>query len=715
MSQTGPGPGVFTPASRRVCAFDTETYLIAPARLAPPMVCLSWQFEGEAAQLAHVDEAEPIIRGWLDDPNVVLVGHNVAFDCAVIAEEFPHLRNRIFHAYRDNRITCTKICQQLLDIAGGVYRRKHVGKGVFIQQNYDLESVAKRYGFHVQKDAWRTSYGEFRNVPLARWHEHATIVQARGRARLAELDALIAEGRLDTSDKRVAKEIEGLRDMVQGDPSRVTAYPKEDAVATLTAFKGQVQHARWLANQWDQARAYFALHLDSAWGLRTDEHGVSILERETRAAIAELEEELTELGLVRADGTRDTKAAKRRMIDICLRDGLVIPRTATHADEGKCKTLDGKPLPDGADECEDHVCLDADACEASEDEALAAYANYSTQKKVLTNDVKSLLTGIRWPIHTSYGLAETGRTTSSRPNIQNVTKREGMRECYVARPGYVFAQCDYPTLELYTLAQCCLSWLGESKLAEALNGGLDPHIWFAASMRGMDYAEAERAHKDKTHPRHEDIKRARQLAKPANFGFPGGMGAEKFVTATRKQVGRKAFAEMGLDVPRAKRLKEEWLAAWPEMRKYFERVAALCDNPARKATVETLFTQRSRGQASFCAACNNGFQGLASDIAKRAAWYLAWAQYVDEAPRSPLFNSRTPILVHDEFIAEVRDDGRAHDAAYELARIMGKAANEFLPDVPMPLAKLQPALMKRWSKKAESKFDAEGRLIVWSP
>lgn len=687
------------------------------------MVCLTWQTIGAAHQIVHVREAEPILRGWLEDPNVLLVGHNVAYDCAVVSEEFPHLRDLIFKAYEEDRITCTKWRQALLDIASGTYRRKHLGKGVFVKQTYDLEQVAKRHGFIVQKDAWRMSYGEFLNVPLSRWHEHAPIVQAKGRARLEELTRSF-----DGKDKKLAKEIEGLREMVNGDPSRVTTYPLEDATATLTAYLGQERHAAWLDDQFRQACAYFSLHLFSAHGARTDEYGVSVLERETLALIEELEDELIQLGLVREDGTRDTKIAKRRMIEVCKEDGAVIPRTKTHTElkdnpqnppSGKCCKLDGTVVPDGSDDCEEHVCLDAEACELSDDEVLQAYAEYSMQKKVLSNDVKALIEGIRWPVHTTYGLAETGRTTSSKPNIQNVTKRPGLRECYIARAGFLFAQCDYPTLELYTLAQCCLAWLGQSKLAEALNGGLDAHLWFAASMLGVSYDEADKRLKDKD----PELKKTRQLAKAANFGFPGGMGVAKFVRATRKAVlasakeeGKDPFATweaLGLNEKRARKLKDEWFVAFPEMPHYFARINALCDNVSSKATVETLYTKRTRGQASYCAAANNGFQGLASDCAKRAAWLIAKAQYVERT--SPLFNSRTVFFVHDEFIAEVRDDERAHDAAYELGRLMAVAANKYLPDVPIPLEKMVPVLMKRWSKKAESVFNANGRLVAWSP
>lgn len=144
---------------------------------------------------------------------------------------------------------------------------------------------------------------------------------------------------------------------------------------------------------------------------------------------------------------------------------------------------------------------------------------------------------------------------------------------------------------------------------------------------------------------------------------------------------------------------------------YFARVNSQIDPEAGLATVQTLFTNRIRGGATYCAACNNGFQALGSDCAKEAGWRIACAQYVDTT--SPLYNTRTIAFVHDEFILEVPDGPSAHDAAYELARLMREGANTYLPDVPIPARKMKPLLMRQWSKKARPTFDEEGRLVPW--
>ncbi|MBX3218889.1 MAG: hypothetical protein KF795_00135 [Labilithrix sp.] len=639
------------------------------------------------------------------------MGHNVAYDMAVICERFPALRPLVFRAYDDDRVTDTQLREQLLDIAGGSYRYRIDKRGRRVEKRYTLEAVAdRRTGIKLQKDGWRLSYGEFQDVPLTGWPTRAREVQARARQRLASLPDPETIPRKERTPA-LLEEIKNLRGLVDSAPEQCLRYPLDDARATFAVYEAQEIHARYLNDQFRQARAAFWLHLSSAWGAKTNAEGVESLRREIEALLAETEDDLKLAGLVRANGTRDTKVAKARMIEICARERLDLVRTEAHfEDDAPCK---------GADDCREHVCLDADACERSGDDVLISYAELTTYRKVLSNDVKALAGGTYWPIHTRYGLAETGRTTSSKPNVQNWARGrkckacgskgcelcggtgtlDGAREAFIPRPGRVFAQADFPQLELYTLAQCCVSWLGKSRLADALNAGLDPHLSVAALILGTTYEDA------KKNKATREVKEARGAGKVANFGFPGGLGIDSLVSYAKKSYG------VVLTRDQAKRLKEHWFEAWPEMPHYFARINALCDNAANRAVVETLFTKRIRGNATYCAACNNGFQALGADCAKNAGWRITRAAYVDQA--SPLFNARIVAFVHDEFIAEVDDATSAHDAAHELARLMVEGANVYLPDVPIPMSKMEPLLMRRWSKKAEPRFGKEGRLVPW--
>lgn len=701
-----------------IVAFDTETALIRPALLAPPLVCLTWQSPGEEAQIAHVSDAEPILRQWLES-DVILVGHNVAYDLAVIAQRFPHLDSLIIKACDEDRVTDTMIRQWLLDGAGGVYRGRTDDKGKYFAYEYTLEALARRNtDLRLFKDGWRLSYAEFIDTPLPEWPRRAREVQEAARPRVAELNAWIADCTDafgdEAREKALIRERDGLEEMIASDPSRASEYPLDDARATLAVWQAQEAHAHYLKDQHRQTRAYVALYRSSAWGLRTDEEGVEQLARVTKAAADELEDDLIQIGLLRANKTRDTKAARARMVRVCREGGLTLRRTDGHfavipaGEPSKCKSADGVLLEPGDDACVEHVSLDADACNASEDEVLIHYAEISTLKKVLANDVKALQKGTIYPVHTRYGYAETGRTTSSKPPIQNLCKREGIREAFVARPGTVFAAADFPSVELFTHAQCCATWLGQSKLAEALNGGMDPHVAMAAQMMGIAYVDAYARYRAGD----RDVADMRQLAKIANFGFPGGMGAKKLAASARKQLAGnpELVARLDLSVDRMKKLKTQWFETWPEMPHYFAHINALCDTYDGRATVETLFTERIRGGATYCAACNNGFQALAADCAKEALWRVCREQY--DEPTSALYNTRTVAFVHDEIIIEA-PEATAHEAAQRLADVMVAGANLYLPDVPIQRSKLEPLLMRRWSKKAKPVTGADGRLVPW--
>jgi len=69
------------------------------------------------------------------------------------------------------------------------------------------------------------------------------------------------------------------------------------------------------------------------------------------------------------------------------------------------------------------------------------------------------------------------------------------------------------------------------------------------------------------------------------------------------------------------------------------------------------------------------------------------------------------LFIHDEIIIETPLE-IAHEAGYELARIMVDTMKKYVPDVKVSAS---PALMTCWSKDAIAIIDDSGRLIPWSP
>src|SRR5271166_2849652 len=190
-----------------------------------------------------------------------------------------------------------------------------------------------------------------------------------------------------------------------------------------------------LDDEYRQARAAFALHLCSAWGLYTDPDAVDKLEEALRAEYATLEGELQREGVVREDGSANTAVAKSYMVAACAEEGLPVALTK------------------GGD-----VSLNAEACDRfDEDTVIGQYSRFLTLRKTLSNDVKMLKAGAgENPVQPRYDIADTGRTRASNPNIQAINRGAGIREAFRPREGMYFIQGDYEGLELHTRAAWCL-------------------------------------------------------------------------------------------------------------------------------------------------------------------------------------------------------------------------------------------------------------------
>jgi hypothetical protein len=550
----------------------------------------------------------------------------------VIAAEWPDLIPGIFQKYDRDQVTDTKIREQMLQIAKGEYRSYLGSDGEFHAINYTLEALTRRHcGVQLEKDVWRLRYSEFDNEPdTATWPQ-------------------------------------GARD-----------YALSDAFYTLACYQRQGELAAstghdLLSDQYRQARAAFALHLSSCWGLHTDPEAVEVVAAGLEAEREELVLDLQQAGIIRADGTADTKTAMAVMQSECAEEGLPVGRTKGG-----------------------QVSLSAEACERFPEESLMGqYSRFLKVRKTLANDIEMLRKGCEVPIQPRYDIADTFRTTCSGPNIQAVNRGAGIRECFVPRDGCVFIAADYSALELHTRAVWCLERIGFSRLADRLNAGIDVHSEMAAKMLLKTYADVKAGIKAKD----KECKNARQAAKAINFGYPGGLGAAKFVAYAKKSYG------VTITEAEAYRFKAMWLESDPEMVEYFRLASALVAG-GETGEEESLFVSRWR-RARYTSLCNGRFQGLGADVAKEALWRVARACFTETA--SPLYGSHPVAFVHDEIIVEISEAG-AHEGLIELERIMTEGANKYLHRVPVHT---EGVCMRRWSKKAELAYGADGRVIPW--
>lgn len=242
-------------------------------------------------------------------------------------------------------------------------------------------------------------------------------------------------------------------------------------------------------------------------------------------------------------------------------------------------------------------------------------------------------------LHTSFNQtgAETGRISSTAPNLQNIPIRTDIgreiRRAFVAEPGWQLLSADYSQVELRILAHIS----GDESLLAAFGRGEDIHASAAAKVYGI--------------PLNEVTKAQRSVAKMMNFATSYGVTA--FGLAQRT----------GLSRGEADQFMQRYFATYPGVKRYIEQTKQIA---REQGYVETLLGRRryfpvlrtqATGQAANAirqaaerAAINHPIQGTAADIIKIAMIRL------HAALRAGGYRARMVLQVHDELVLEVPDD-----------------------------------------------------------
>ena len=236
-------------------------------------------------------------------------------------------------------------------------------------------------------------------------------------------------------------------------------------------------------------------------------------------------------------------------------------------------------------------------------------------------------------VHTSFNQAavETGRLSSSDPNLQNVPNRteQGaqLRKAFIPRDGWTLVTADYSQIELRLLAQ----FSGDETLKAAFAEDRDVHTAVAAQIFSVPEAAVTKAQ--------------RGVAKTVNFGVIYGMSAMGL--SVRLAIPRKE-AEEFIDA---------YFARYPKVLEYQQNLLA---KVRETGEVQTLLGRKrrldpagissqpryqNRGQAER-EAINYEIQGSAADLIKRAM--LA----VRRGLAAQKLQSRMLLTVHDELVFE---------------------------------------------------------------
>lgn len=669
---------------------DTETHLISETPKkgqkrglvvgspVPRLVCLTlWDSEAERATLvgrADGDDLLNTLERIFTEPDSYYVAHNMAFDFWVIAaflveNQRLDLVRRMFDAVDEGRVLCTQVREKLLLNRKGYLTFHPIERQ---QPRTSLDACHRRYfnleiGGKSGEDAWRLRYAELEAIPTNQWPESAR--------QYAMLDAQYCLN-VYAAQSELAQEL--------------------DYVDTSGAIPTELL----------EVAASISLAHVSQGGIYAAAPRVRELAAYLRQEIDEAHERLVPTGLVTRSVARKTgKVSYKKNKKLVAERLKAALGDAAEYTAPSSKFPDGQ-IKDGADELR----------KATSDPGLLALAEIAEVEKLAGTYLPVLSVACKVSVHTGYqSFMETSRTSATSPNVQNQPRKGGVRECFIPCPfeqggEWVLISCDYSAQELVCFAQNAIDLDLGSTMGEAINKNLDLHCLMGAEIATLElgyvvsYENFVAVLKGKI-PNYRDLTREkakeyRQLAKAANFGLPGGMGAESFVGF--------AFASYGVEITeeQSKLLKEAHKAAWPEMEPYLRYVGR--QKEGSDYLVNHIPGGMLRRTDKYTASANSRFQGRAAQMSKTALWFVSKA-LVD--PNSPLYGCRFFAFVHDEILISTPRH-MADAAARELSRLMVEAGQIICPDV---TSKAPPAVAFCWYKAMEEEYDAEGRLVPWVP
>lgn len=237
-------------------------------------------------------------------------------------------------------------------------------------------------------------------------------------------------------------------------------------------------------------------------------------------------------------------------------------------------------------------------------------------------------------IHTIFNQiqTQTGRLSSSEPNLQNISVRdeEGkeIRKAFVASDGHVLLSADYSQIELRMLAHMA----NEEVMIDAFNHGIDIHTKTAMQIFDVEHDAVDA--------------NMRRSAKTVNFGIVYGQsdfGLSEQLGITRKEA--HAFID-------------KYFASYPNIKSFMDTTIQFCEE---HGYVKTLFNRRRyikeisdknymMREFGKRAAMNAPIQGSAADLIKLAMIHIYKKMQEEQV------KSRMILQIHDELIFDVWEE-----------------------------------------------------------
>ncbi|MFN0046107.1 MAG: DNA polymerase I [Sphingorhabdus sp.] len=279
-------------------------------------------------------------------------------------------------------------------------------------------------------------------------------------------------------------------------------------------------------------------------------------------------------------------------------------------------------------------------------------------KSTYTDSLQEQINPKTGRVHTSYSLvgAQTGRLSSTDPNLQNIPIRTEMgrqiRDAFVAEPGNVILSADYSQIELRLAAH----FADVAPLRDAFEKGEDIHARTAQEMFG------------------EVNRDTRGRAKTINFSILYG-------------ISRWGLAKRLESTPdEAQALIDAYFKRFPGISNYIQETLASVRECGHSTTLfgrKTWFPRiksanQAERQGSERAAINAPIQGTSADIIKRAMVRMGPA-----LEAAGLSHVKMLLQVHDELVFELPESDVK--AASDIIRAVMANASEPLVTLSVPL------------------------------
>jgi len=273
------------------------------------------------------------------------------------------------------------------------------------------------------------------------------------------------------------------------------------------------------------------------------------------------------------------------------------------------------------------------------------------------------------------------RSSSSKPNLQQMPATESYRRIFVPRKGWKLVDSDYSSAELFLAA--FLS--GDENLVYAVKNGYDLHSYSSYLIFGQDWLDAGGEKEPKGKPKTAEANKLRKTSKSLSFSLLYGTGVV-------------AFSE-NMNIPQAegKELMKRYFDTFPKLAKFFQDSGqeALDLGYVREPYFKRVrfFNKPKNGmEVSHNKNAGMNFKPQAANGSIMKYAMALMKKYIEDNNLD--HKVKLLLFVHDQALTEVREDF-ADEWAKLQTELMEKAA---LIAIPSGELKAESMVLNHWTK-----------------